>query len=109
VFCSSEVDDPVETGKVVGVLFADSTEVGVFDDGAVIAQIVAACEEFGRYLGHVADGKFDEIISVESQATSHQDDHISAAEVLNQLKVLKPADVRPARVRVERINLEWRS
>jgi hypothetical protein len=106
VFCPAVDDNPSRKETVVAVLFADSTQVGSFDE-ACIAQIVAACEEFGRYLGRIAGGRVSEVISVESQATSYAADHIARAEILEKLTILKPSPATPPCVPVEYINLEW--
>lgn len=102
VFCAAEAD-PIAAGKVVAVLFADSTQVGAFDDQTA-RQIVAACEEFGRYLERIAQGKATELVSVQSQATSYSPE--SAASV-GDLKILKKSDIVPPRVSLEHLNLEW--
>jgi len=90
---------------VVGVLFADSAQVGGFDE-ACVAQIVAACEEFGRYLGRIASDTVSEVISVRSQATSYAVEEIAIAK-LEELTILKASTATPPRVPVEHINLEW--
>jgi hypothetical protein len=104
VFCPAG-NDPIATGKVVGVLFADSTQVGAFD-GACVAQIIASCEEFGRYLERTL-GSNSEVISVNAQATSYSADHVASAQILEKLTVLKASAATPPRVPVEHINLEW--
>lgn len=98
---------PVTTSSVVAVLFADSTEEGAFDEGTV-KQIVEACEEFGRYLQSIDQGKVTELISVKSQATCLPEDS-SAARTLDDLLILKPSPLLPPRVDIEYLNLEWQA
>lgn len=97
--------EAVTTRDVVAVLFADSIEVGAFDEDTV-KQIVAACEEFGRYLRRIAKGEASELISVKSQATFLPEDS-SAAQLFDDLSILKPSPSPPPRVAVEYLNLEW--
>lgn len=97
--------DPVKSGKVVAVLFADSTLATAFDDETV-SQIVAACEEFGRYLQSIAQNQAPELISVKSQATYYAPEVDNAAE-FKELSILTPSEIQPPCVPVEYINLDW--
>jgi len=105
IYRSSNVGEPANDGKVVAVLFADSTQVGAFDE-ETITQIVAACEEFGRYLQCIAQSQALELISVKSQATSYSapDD---SAELFKEFSLLTASKAQPPRVPVEYINLDW--
>jgi hypothetical protein len=97
--------DSVNADKVVAVLFADSTEVAAFDEQTV-SQIVAGCEEFGRYLQRIARSKTREVISVKSQATCYLDAD-STAGMFDSFSILTASPTRAPRVPVEYINLEW--
>jgi hypothetical protein len=107
IYQPSGSGDPTTEGGVVAVLFADSTEVGAFDESCV-AQIVASCEEFGRYLARVEVGEVREVINVKAQATFYRTaipDPKTA--ILNDLKILKASTASPPKVPVGFINLEW--
>ena len=106
IHMSDNADDPAKTGKVVAVLFADSTEVAAFGEDTV-TQIVAACEEFGRYLQRIARSEATELISVKSQATCYLDDDESAAGLFGGFSLLTASSALPPRVPVEYINLDW--
>lgn len=99
------VADSAEYGKVVAVLFADSTQVGAFDEG-MITQIVAACEEFGRYLQCIAHSQAPELISVKSQATCYSGAGDNS-ELFNSFSLLTASKAQPPRVPVGYINLDW--
>jgi hypothetical protein len=107
IYMNGDGADPVKAGKVVAVLFADSTKVGAFDEGTV-TQIVAACEEFGRYLRRIARSEARELFSVKSQATCYLDQN-SAAGLLDSFSLLTASPAPAPRVPVEYINLEWRT
>ena len=94
-----------EAGKVVAVLFADSTRATAFNDETV-TQIVAACEEFGRYLQRIAQSEPREVLNVKSQATSYPIDS-STREQLKDFSLLTAASTAPPRIPVEYINLDW--
>lgn len=96
--------DSVKRDKVVAVLFADSTERSAFSE-EIVPQIVAACEEFGRYLGRIARNDASELISVKSQAKYYLDNGTS--ELFEKFSLLKVSEINPPRVPVEYINLEW--
>jgi hypothetical protein len=104
IYVSGEVAE-AKDGKVVAVLFADSTQVGAFDEETV-TQIVAACEEFGRYLQCIAQSQARELINVKSQATyySAADD---SAELFKGFSLLTASKAQPPRMPVEYINLDW--
>src|SRR6185437_13958268 len=74
---SDGLGNGVKADKVVAVLFADSTELAAFGEETV-KKIVAACEEFGRYVHGIAQrqarGEAAELISVKWQATSYPSD-----------------------------------
>lgn len=101
IYMSDDVTDPGKTGKVVAVLFADSTKAGAFDEETV-TQIVAACEEFGLYLRRIARSEAPELISVKSQATCYLADDSVAVD---DFSLLTASPARPPRVPVEYINL----
>lgn len=105
IYVNNDVGDADKPGKVVAVLFADSTERGAFNEQTA-SQIVAACEEFGRYLQHIAQGEARELISVESQATYYLGDD-STSELFSKFSLLTASQASAPRVPVEYINLEW--
>jgi hypothetical protein len=94
------------TREVVAVVFADSTKADAFSGEGIVAEIVAACEEFGRYLLRVIQGDVPELISVRSLATALPEDN-RAAEVFGDLVILKPSASRPPQVPIKFLNLEW--
>jgi hypothetical protein len=97
----------IATREVVAVLFADSTEARAFDEETV-TEIVAACEEFGRYLQRVAQGAVPELISVKSRESYALPVTDGAVGVFDNLSILKPSTLPPPRVAIEYLNLEWR-
>jgi hypothetical protein len=105
IHLSDGADDPAKAGKVVAVLFADSTEVAAFGEDTV-TQIVAACEEFGRYLERIAKSDARELISVKSQAMCYLPAD-STAPVFDGFSLLSASPAQPPRVPVEYINLDW--
>lgn len=105
VYMSEDSGDTNKAGKVVAVLFADSTKATAFNDETV-TQIVAACEEFGRYLHRVGQSEPREVLNVKSQATSHSIDG-SARRQLEEFSLLTAASTPPPRIPVEYINLDW--
>jgi hypothetical protein len=105
IYKSEESGDADKAGKVVAVLFADSTNAAAFDDGTV-TQIVAACEEFGRYLQLIAQSEPRELLNAKSQATSHSIDE-GARQQLKDFSLVTAASIPPPRIPVEYINLDW--
>jgi hypothetical protein len=105
VYVGEDVADPAKAGKVVAVLFADSTEAAAFGEDTV-AQIVVACEEFGRYLQRIARSEARELVSVKSQAMSYFPAE-SAAPLFNGFSLLTASPTSPPHVPVEYINLDW--
>ena len=106
IYKAGDVGEPTKSGRVVAVLFADSTKGAAFDERTV-TQIVAACEEFGRYLQRIAESKATELISVKSQATSHSAEDDKTAELFKDFSLLTASSSPPPRVPVEYINLDW--
>lgn len=106
LICTSEDGaDTVGAGRVVAVLFADSTKVGAFDEETV-GKIVTACQEFGKYLQGIAQREPRELISVKSQATSYLA-HDSAGEPFERFSLLTVSPTLAPRVPIEYINLDW--
>jgi len=104
IYMGEDSGDAVNAGRVVAVLFADSTKADAFDDETA-TQVVAACEEFGRYLHRLPQSERRELLNVKSQATSHPID-TSARLQLKDFSLLAVASP-PPRIPVEYINLDW--
>jgi len=105
IYMGEDGGDAVNAGRVVAVLFADSTKADAFNDETV-TQIVAACEEFGRYLHRIPQSERRELLNVKSQATSHPID-TSVRLQLKDFSLLAAASTTPPRIPVEYINLDW--
>ncbi len=105
IYVSSNADYSTKADKVVAVLFADSTEVAAFGEETV-TQIVAACEEFGRYLQRIASSEARELISVKSQATCYTPKD-SAKSLFDGFSILTKSALQAPRVPVEYINVDW--
>ena len=105
VYTSEDSGDADKAGKVVAVLFADSTKADAFNDETV-AQIVTACKEFGRYLKRIAQGEPRELLNIKSQATAHSIDG-NAKQGLGDFSLLTALSTPPPRIPVEYINLDW--